>query len=135
MKAFVCVDDNCGMAFLGKRQSRDSRVLDDIISISSGSLVYMTERTKKLFPNTDFAIASEITDQILSSDEYYFFETESPIGYLDSIDEIVMYRWNRRYPSDLKLGFSPNDSEYTRVSVIEFIGTSHDLITKEVYKK
>ena len=135
MKAFVCVDDGFGMAFLGKRQSRDTRVLEDIISTASKTLVYMTAQTKKLFPDTDLAVASPITDSLLATDEYYFFETESPLGYLDAVDEIVLYRWNRRYPADLKLGFLPSESGYTRVSVTEFVGTSHDCITKEVYKK
>lgn len=135
MKAFVCVDDGFGMAFLGKRLSRDSRVCEDIVLTAAEDTVYMSPQTKKLFPDFEGAKISDLTDEILSSSDYYFFETVSPSPYLDYIEEIVLYRWNRRYPSDLKLGFLPTDSGYARVSVTEFVGTSHDCITKEVYKK
>ena len=48
MKVFVCVDDGFGMAFNGRRQSRDSAVVEDILATCGGK-PRMDERSEKLF--------------------------------------------------------------------------------------
>ena len=49
------------------------------------------------------------------------------------IDEIILYKWNRVYPTDFY--FDINLSTWNLTQVTEFKGNSHERITKEVYKK
>ena len=48
MTVFVCIDDTMGMAFNGRRQSRDSAVVEDILR-SCGGVPQMDGRSEKLF--------------------------------------------------------------------------------------
>ena len=135
MKIIACVSDDYGMAFGARRVSRDSRVVIDILDSACDSAVYMSEGSKKLFPDNENARTDKKANDILSTDDYYFFETESPLPYVDFADEIILYNWNRSYPSDLKLGFIPTERGFKLREATEFPGTSHDAITKEVYVK
>ena len=60
-----------------------------------------------------------------------FVEDLPLVPYVDSIRELVLYRWNRTYPFDKKLDLDL--SEYRLVEKKELAGFSHDLITKERY--
>ena len=48
MTVFVCIDDTMGMAFNGRRQSRDSAVVEDILA-TCGGVPQMDARSEKLF--------------------------------------------------------------------------------------
>ena len=49
------------------------------------------------------------------------------------IEKIIVFWWNRHYPSDRK--FDLDLSKWNKVSKEEFAGYSHEKITKEVYEK
>ena len=49
------------------------------------------------------------------------------------IEKIIVFWWNRHYPSDRK--FDLDLSKWNKVSEEEFAGYSHEKITKEVYEK
>ncbi len=51
---------------------------------------------------------------------------------LDRIDTLVVYRWNRVYPTDQRLDLDLNTS-FRLVSSTDIPGHSHEKITKEVY--
>ena len=68
-----------------------------------------------------------------SEEDTVFVEGEPLLPYLDKIDTLVLYRWNRRYPHDLVLDL-PLD-RFTLVSSCDMEGYSHEKITKEIYKK
>jgi len=123
MTVIVCLDDNLGMSFGGKRQSRDSAVCADIVQMANGAAITMDERSKMLFEGLDANIAD--------NGEFYFAEFESPNALLQSADGLVIYRWNRRYPADLRFDVSLEGWQLCKAS--EFAGTSHEKITKEVY--
>ena len=61
-----------------------------------------------------------------------FIEDVDPATIL-GITEVTLFRWNRKYPSDLKSTF--NFSEYELVETKEFTGSSHEKISKETWKK
>ena len=48
MTIFVCVDDNNGMLFNRRRQSRDEAVLEDMVR-TAGQKIWMNEYSSKLF--------------------------------------------------------------------------------------
>ena len=49
MTLYVCVDDKLGMAFMGRRQSRDRAVYEDIALRCGDAPLYMDARSQALF--------------------------------------------------------------------------------------
>ena len=47
------------------------------------------------------------------------------------IESVILYKWNRRYPSDTKFDLDLNG--WTLISTTDFPGSSHEKITEEVY--
>lgn len=128
----LCIDDCLGMAFNRRRQSRDSALCADLAAMAAESAIWMDPRSAPLFEGlganikTDSAFAEKA-----GAGEYCFMEFLSPAAYEGKIEKIILYRWNRRYPSDLK--FDIDLSLWRLESSSEFAGSSHEKITKEVY--
>ncbi|MBR4952997.1 MAG: hypothetical protein IKZ30_00620, partial [Oscillospiraceae bacterium] len=59
MTVVVCLDDNFGMAFGGRRLSRDRAVCADIVQMASGNAIAMHERSKMLFDGLDANISDD----------------------------------------------------------------------------
>ena len=133
MKVIVCVDDNMGMMFGCSRQRRDSMVIRDIADYAGGKL-RVDSYSKKLFDGgLADAVVSENPLKEAGADEYCFIESEDLSGYADKIEEVIIYRWNRRYPADLYFELDMGDFICTETT--EFSGTSHERITKEVWRR
>lgn len=133
MKAIVCVDDGLGMLFNHRRQSRDSVLRDRILKLTDGKRLWMNHYSAKQF---DLTVTPQINvdDSFLSeaiNGDYVFVETERLAPFAQWIEEIILYRWNRKYPADLKLDLDL--TEWTLHSTEEFVGHSHEKITEEVY--
>ena len=137
MKIIVCVDDNNGMMFNKRRQSRDSVLIQDIIAnLNSGNLL-IDPFSEKLFSNSDidtFFISEEFLNEA-EPDDYCFVENHPLSKHISRIDELIIYRWNRKYPADTYLDIDPTALGMELISTTEFIGSSHDKITKELYRK
>lgn len=132
MKLVCCVDDIMGMAFFGRRQSRDSLLYEDLSKVAEGKTIHMLSRSAPLFTNTDAKISlSELPWEKASEDEFCFLEFSSPSSFEEKVSEIILYRWNRRYQSDVK--FDIDLSRWKKLSETEFTGSSHAKISKEVY--
>ncbi len=133
LNIIVCIDENMGMAFNCRRQSKDSAVRKRIAKITAGKLLRMNEYSARQFRNnTELALCVEedFLDNACEED-FCFVETASLSAYADRIKTLTVYKWNRSYPSDLKLDIKL--SACTLVSSAEFKGSSHDRITEEVY--
>ena len=65
----------------------------------------------------------------------YIADTEGGVGWLDRLEGLVLYRWNRRYPADAWLDVRPGPPGWTLARREEFSGHSHERITKEVYTR
>ncbi|MBE7016735.1 MAG: ribonuclease Z [Ruminococcaceae bacterium] len=132
MKLVCCVDDIMGMAFFGRRQSRDALLYEDLTTEALGKTIHMQQRSASLFSATEASIyISEAPWENAADDEFCFVEFCSPSSFGDKINEIILYRWNRRYQSDVK--FDIDLSNWKKLSESEFPGSSHEKITKEVY--
>ena len=136
MNICVCVEDNMGMSFFGKRLSRDRVMIDRLLSHTEYENIYISAYSAPLFEGAGDSRV-KITDNFRASGEcdICFFELEHITEYADSVDRILMYRWNRRYPSDKKFPFSPEAHGYKLTSTCDFAGSSHDKITEEVWKR
>ncbi len=126
MTLYFCIDSAGGIAFNGRRQSRDSAITADVLA-DCGGVLYASEYTKKLIPQ---AIVFETIGQ---GDT--FLELTEPSRYFDLFDRLVIYNFNRHYPSDVAMIDSPFLYGFNLSESSEFVGTSHEKITKEVYTK
>ena len=136
MTVFVCIDDRGGMMFNKRRQSRDSRVIEDIVRTVDDGVLYISDFSEILFEESDASVIS-VPDPLCSAgnDAFVFIENLHLGEHLDKIDRLIIYKWNRKYPYDFAIDIDPTTAGYKRRSVREFVGTSHDKITREVWKR
>ena len=134
MTAIVCIEDRGGILFLNRRVGRDAFVSRDIASDHNS--VLMTEYSRPLFDGLDIdTVISKSPLSAAGDSDVCFIESGDIKDNLDRISRLIVYNWNRRYPSDVKLGFSPGDVGYRLVASSEFVGNAHEKITKEIYEK
>ena len=128
----VTVDDGGGVLFNGRRQSRDSVLNARILSLCGGTL-YVSPYTEKLFADQTGVriLADERFLEIAAPGDFCFSEGAPLVPYQNRIEKLIVYRWNRAYPSDRKLDLDV--SAWKKVSETEFAGSSHEKITEEVY--
>lgn len=129
MTLYICLDDRNGLKFNNRRQSRDSAVLEDIRRQLTGSLL-IDSFSEKLIQEAGipYVLPPETAED--------FFAEDIPSDeILGKTSKLVIYRWNRHYPSDVRwepdlagMGFSLGETT-------EFPGTSHEKITREVYER
>ena len=132
MTAIVCIEDRGGILFLKRRVSRDAEVVRDVAR--DFRKILLTKYSLPLFD--DVKIDTGVCISPLSEGnggDVCFIEDGSIKDHLEKISRLIIYKWNRTYPSDVKLGFEPSAADFKLVSSREFIGNSHERITKEVY--
>lgn len=128
MTVYLCLDDRGGMRFNSRRQSRDAAVLADM---AADGTVTIDSFSEKLLASS--GIPYELAGEILPEDARFFNEVRNPEDILPSARTLVIYRWNRLYPSDMRWEGQPADHGFTLSETSEFPGKSHEKITKEVY--
>jgi hypothetical protein len=129
------VDDNMGTMFNHRRQTKDKSVIERILN-SEVDKVYVSSYTAKLFnnfPNTEKIIVDDDMLDNASDDDICIVEGQDLTNYIDKIYGLILYKWNKVYPSDTKLGVDL--SEFSLVHTDEFTGYSHENITEELYTK
>lgn len=135
MIVIVCVDDNLGMMFNNRRQSRDIEVVKKIIELTKGSRLWMNKYSYELFEKSDCTNIN-IDSGFLSetaNEEYCFVEDTDLKPYEKWVEKIIVFRWNTVYPSDRELDIDLKTWQLIESS--EFTGKSHEKITMEVYCK
>lgn len=137
MILIVCVDDTMGMAFNGRRQSRDRFVCDRILNRASGSSLFMSQYSAGLFSEYSAEWIKACDDYLekAADGDYCFAELDSPAPYEDRLEKIIIYRWNRRYPSDVAFDIPLKANGWRLDSSVDFEGYSHEKITEEIYSK
>lgn len=132
MKVILCIDDNGGLLFNNRRQSKDAVVKEKILSFIEDGTLWIHPFSAKFFPE-----ANQISEDCLIlalSEDFCFVENLSLAPYLDKIDTLYLFKWNRVYPYDFALDINPSDA-FQLVSTEEFPGNSHENITLEVWRK
>ena len=128
MTVYVCLDERNGMLFNKRRQSRDAAVLADIRDSLPGNLS-VDPFSQKLVQGA--GIPFELAEETLPEDAHFFLEARSAKAVVEQASKVVIYRWNRHYPADVR--FDGDLSPFVLESTGEFPGKSHETITKEVY--
>lgn len=133
MIVIVCVDNNNGMMFNKRRQSQDRLLRERIISQSGGKL-WLNGYSSRQFEKVDNLRVDENFLDNAAAGETCFVENIDVTPYLAKIEKIILYKWNRRYPSDFRFNANILNS-FSRVSVEDFYGYSHETLTEEVYQR
>ena len=128
MKLIVCLDDNNGMMFNKRRQSRDRVLIENVIEMCKGEKLYTNEYSGKLFPENTV----EICESVENIGNAYCFAENFTVNE-EYVDEIIVYKWNRVYPADTY--FNIDLKNWTLIEALDFEGSSHEKITKEIYRR
>ena len=126
MKLIVCLDDNNGMMFNKRRQSRDKILIENVLELCKGEKLYINEYSAKLFPEN----AVEVIENTAGIEDGYCF-AENFIINEEDIEEIIVYKWNRLYPADTY--FNIDLEKWNLTETVDFEGSSHEKITRERY--
>ena len=65
--------------------------------------------------------------------DYCFAELDDVRPYENQVQKVIVFRWNRHYPSDVRFGIDL--STWRLAAAEEFPGSSHEKITMEVYER
>jgi len=134
MNIIVCIDDDGGMLFLGRRQSKDRILRAQARLLAQGQPLWMNGYTARQFAeDEETAVVDEDFLNNAPQAAWCFVENTDVRAFLDKIDKVAVYRWNRLYPSDAKFPMELFAGRWKRISTREFTGSSHDRITEEVY--
>ena len=134
MIVILFLDDKKGMMFNSRRQSKDKFVIQDILKLVDGKKLFISSYSESLFQGLESKLI--IDDNFLNNaaeEDYCFVENNNLKDFSEKIEKIIVYKWNRIYPSDLKLEITIQD--WNLIGRFEFVGNSHDKITREVYVK
>lgn len=145
MRLIVCVDDNLGMAFNSRRVSQDSEVVRRIRNLSRKGILWVTGYSVRLFLGQDSSVYGQKQNSVhvcisdkpelsARTEDTCFLEDREPNTdiVIQKAQEIVLFRWNRAYPSDVKFRI-PLDRYWKLKSSEDFQGSSHEKITEEVW--
>ena len=133
MTVIVCLDNANGMMFNHRRQSRDANVVKDILRTIKGTSLLIAPFSEPLFSQAECSVS--ISDSFLTgadANDYYFVENTSVAEFKEKISKLIIYKWNRDYPSDFYFDID-YANDYKLETTLDFVGTSHEKITKEVY--
>ncbi len=134
MIIFICTDKNKGLLFNQRRQSRDEAVLKDILD-TAGEQLWMNAYSSKLFVG--------VPDRIRIEEDFLecaplgsscFVENIPLKPYEEQVERLVLYNWNRVYPGDTYLDLDL-EQDWEMIERKEFGGTSHEKITREIYRR
>ena len=125
----VCVDNNMGILFNSRRQSRDRILIEELLS-STNERIFIHPYSRVLFEESDRITVCD--DPLGECDNGICFIENIPLlPYKDKIGKLIVYRWNKVYPADTYLDISLEGRRI--ISKTKFRGSSHDKITKETY--
>ena len=135
MTLYFCLDDRNGIGYNRRRQSRDSAVLGDIQSRLDGDLM-IDPISRRLVERAGIPwcpAPQELPEELPEGS--YFVEERQPGTWVAKAQCVVLYRWNRLYPADRWFDIDLNAMGFTLAETLDFAGTSHPIITREVYVK
>ena len=136
MKVIVCLDDRGGMMFNHRRQSRDRVLIEDVVSSLGGATLRIAPYSAPLFAESGVrAIVSEEFLAEAEEGDVCFVEDRAILPWREKLEGLVLYRWNRHYPADMTCDLAPEKNGLRLISSVDFAGSSHETITKEVYER
>ena len=131
----ICADDKNGMMFNGRRQSQDRILREKILADAGNSKIWINAYSAKQFGDEDQSRIQVAEDFLKKAGkgELCLVENVDVKPYLEKVEEIILYKWNRTYPADT--WFDIDLTNWKMAETMEFAGSSHEKITKERYRR
>ena len=135
MIVFTVVDDTNGMLFNHRRQSQDKVLREHMLTLCGEKPLFVTPYTAKQFSEEqqEQLRIEENPLEAAADGNFCFIETLSLLPYAEKIEKLILCKWNRKYPADFFFDLPLSSPTWTLETTEEFAGSSHDMITKEVY--
>lgn len=134
MTLVLCLDDNLGMMFNHRRQSRDRVLIAELLETVGDRRLFVSPYSKALFPeDATTVVIAEKPCMAAGEDDFVFVEDTDPATVWEKVNSLIIYRWNRAYPADT--WFACDLTGFRMTDVTAFEGSSHELINKEIWKK
>lgn len=130
MTVIVCLDDNGGMLFGHRRQSRDRVLCERVLALVGNGTLWMNRYSAPLFERAAVRVDEDYAIKAGAEDTVFVESGELP---LDKADRLIVYRWNRCYPADRVFPTEVLGTSFVLTASADFVGSSHDSITQEVY--
>ncbi len=127
----VCIDDSNGLMFNNRRLSSDKAVVRDMLQIA-GTAITVNPYSAPLFQGFEDCIVVK-EDHLSSKRDFCFAEFGDFLEIMDTVDTLIVYKWNRRYPSDTKFPLDAFKGRLTLDKAEDIEGSSHPCISREVY--
>lgn len=129
MTLILCVDDRGGLMFNRRRQSQDRLVRQDMLRLCGERPLAVSPYTARQFAPEDPVKVTETPEE----EDVFFLEDLPPEPFLERAQKLILYRWNRAYPGDVRIALPPQGWKLEEQA--EFPGYSHEKITREVYTR
>lgn len=134
MKLIICVDENDGMLFNRRRQSRDKELIKHIKNLVWGKKLWISSFSEILFENVcEYHLFDSENSTNIGEDDFCFVENISLKSLENHTSEIILYNWNRSYPADTYFDICLDNWQLISETVIA--GSSHENITERIYKR
>ena len=130
MIAAVCIDDRNGLLFNRRRLSRDRAQQEDLLALCGEKPLWLAPFSVPLFDWAPERISEDFLEQAAPGEICFVEDRQPPV---EDLDGLILYRWNRAYPSDVRLELDL--SQFALTERAEFSGTSHETITRERYTR
>lgn len=133
MNLIVCLDDRNGMCFNRRRQSRDRELARRLPEDCGGGTLWLAPESLTFFgelPENGRIDGDYMS--MASGEDYCFCEDGRWLARRAEVRSIIVYRWNRVYPADIRFPQEELDRRHRTVEA-EFAGSSHERITLERY--
>lgn len=125
------LDENNGMMFHNRRQSQDRELRKKIFSRIGPSKLWVSPYTKKQFTGESPQIMVAEDPLLKAGDGEYCLVEDTPIDLAAHIEWMLIYRWKRKYPADVRFPFPLE--KWIQTEKTTFQGHSHSEIDEEVY--
>lgn len=152
MIIIVCIDENNGMLFNHRRQSQDRLLRKNLLQKCQGRKLYMDVYSYSLFAKDEFFSDFSTSVELSVSDDFFLQAEWNDFCFMERMDDflsaaatnpillnqiqaVLFYHWNRTYPADFYFPLDLTEENWILTEREEFIGSSHDRITRELYKK
>lgn len=135
MIAAICLDNRNGTLFNGRRQSMDREVRRVLLEMAGEKPLRVSPYTAGQFSQEERSRLAVSSDFLAEADpgDLCFVEETPLVPVEDQLEQLVLFRWNRHYPSDQTLDISLDGWKLSASQ--DFPGHSHPNITMEVYTR
>ena len=133
MKIIICVDNENGMLFMGKRQSQDIMLRNKILEIVGDSKLWVSEYTAGQFETKEVLTVDNDYISKAEAEDYCFVED---MGYdISKTDEVILCNWTRSSPGETYFETDLKTPGFKKKKTENIVGSSHKNISIETYRR